>query len=189
MKLKSIIFDMDDTVVDWSQRTLDWSTHESKHLERILAFISQAVPVDGNKDAFFEAVRTASREGWMESERGLRAPQYGDSIRKGLQHIGVPVEHIDIDACLHAAEWQAVSGVRAFPDALEILPLLVSHGINIGMITNSSLPMWMRDRELDALGLLKYFGSCRVSAADVGYVKPHPTADERTIRRGCLRRG
>ena len=182
MKLKAIIFDMDDTLVDWSQRAQDWLSHESMHLERVFEYIARDVHPISGEAVFFDAVRKASRQGWMEAERGLRAPRYGDSIRKALETIGVPPDRIDVDACLRAADWQIISGVRAFPDALEILPLLVSHGINIGMITNSSMPMWVRDRELESLGLLRFFGDCRLTAADAGYIKPHPAVFEAALQ-------
>lgn len=183
VNLKAVIFDMDDTLVDWSQRTLDWVSHESKHLERIFEYVTHEVHPISGEAVFFDAVRRASREAWMEAERGLRAPRYGDSIHKALVALGVPPDRINVEACLKASNWQVVSGVRAFPDALEILPLLVSHGIDIGMITNSSLPMWMRDRELDALGLLPFFGDCRLTAADAGYIKPHPAVFEAALER------
>jgi putative hydrolase of the HAD superfamily len=35
--------------------------------------------------------------------------------------------------------------------------------------------MWIRDIEIGQHGLLPYFPDCRISAADVGYLKPHPT--------------
>ena len=44
----------------------------------------------------------------------------------------------------------------------------------LGLITNASTPMWLRDTELEEVGLLHYFSDCRLSAVDVGYLKPHP---------------
>jgi len=51
---------------------------------------------------------------------------------------------------------------------------LRSRGIRLGVVTNSSQPMLLRDHELRQHGLLPYFPDCRLAAADVGYLKPHP---------------
>lgn len=55
-----------------------------------------------------------------------------------------------------------------------VLELLRDHGIRLGIVTNAYQPMTMRDQELIDLGLRDYFPTCRFSAADVGYLKPHP---------------
>jgi putative hydrolase of the HAD superfamily len=41
--------------------------------------------------------------------------------------------------------------------------------------------MWLRDKELEDFDLLKYFDDCRFSAADVGYLKPHPRIFEAAL--------
>jgi HAD superfamily hydrolase (TIGR01509 family) len=99
--------------------------------------------------------------------------------------MGVPADLIKIEECLRAYDWQPVSGVAAYPDAKEVLPILVSNKVEIGVVTNAYYPMWMRDRELDAFGLLGHFADCRISSADVGYLKPHPAIFEAALR--CLK--
>ncbi len=181
--LKAILFDMDDTLLDWSQRAEDWHEHERRHLERVLVYIAQHVHPVSAPEAFHAAVRHFLRQAWLEAERGLRAPHLGNVIRDALEDIGVPRERINIHACLDAYNWQGVSGVVPFPDAGEVLPVLAARGLQIGLITNTAAPMWMRDRELDAYGLLPYFTDCRVAAADVGYIKPHPAIFEVALQR------
>lgn len=165
---------MDDTLLDWSQRTQDWYEYERQHLGQVFDYIAREVhPVRAPED-FYEAARVLAREAWLEAERGLRAPNLGTVMSKALEQIGVPVNLINVEACLRAYDWQPVGGVAAYPDAAEALPILVAPGVKIGLITNAYQPMWMRDRELEAFGLLAHFADCRLSAADVGYLKPHP---------------
>jgi FMN phosphatase YigB (HAD superfamily) len=132
-------------------------------------------------ERFYEAATQIFRAAWLDSDRGLRAPNRAMVMRRTLEAMGVPDELINVDACLRAYDWQPVGGVAAFPDAMAVLPTLVQHGIKIGMITNTDLPMWMRDRELEAFGLLTHFADCRFSAGDVGYLKPHPAIFEMAL--------
>jgi len=182
--LKAILFDMDDTLIDWSQRSEDWQVFEREHLARVFDYIAKEVHPVRMPEAFYDAARTLSRQAWMDAERDLRAPHLGTVMSQALARIGVPPNLIDIDACLRAFDWQPISGVVAYPDAVEILPVLVSHGVKIGLITNAYQPMWMRDRELEAYGLLAHFADCRLSAADIGYLKPHPAIFEAALQ--CL---
>jgi FMN phosphatase YigB (HAD superfamily) len=63
-------------------------------------------------------------------------------------------------------------GVRVFQDTLGVLHALRAEGLQIGLLTNSDLPMWMRDGELRDLGLLDSI-DVRLTAGDVGRLKPH----------------
>jgi putative hydrolase of the HAD superfamily len=181
---KAIIFDMDDTLIDWSQRSEDWREYERRHLAQVFDYVAREVhPVDA-PEAFYEATRSLAREAWLESSRELRAPNLGVVMAKALEQIGVPADRIDVDACLRAFDWQPMGGAAAYPDAAEILPMLREHGIQIGLITNAFQPMWMRDHELETAGLLAHFAPCRLSSADVGYLKPHPAIFEAVLH--CL---
>jgi putative hydrolase of the HAD superfamily len=90
---------------------------------------------------------------------------------------------VDAEACLRAYAWGAVPGTVVFPEAREALDLLVSRGLKLGIVTNAAQPMWLRDTELKGHGLLNYFPDCRISAADVGYLKPHPAIFEAALGR------
>ncbi|MBZ0305595.1 MAG: HAD-IA family hydrolase, partial [Anaerolineae bacterium] len=81
---------------------------------------------------------------------------------------------IDMEACLEAYDVQPVPGVTAFPDILTELPVLRSYGLTFGIVTNAFQPMVLRDVELSTAGIMEFFeDTCRISAADIGYLKPH----------------
>jgi HAD superfamily hydrolase (TIGR01509 family) len=181
--LKAVFFDMDDTLIDWSQRSVDWGEFERRHLERVFNYVAREVHPIQMPDVFYDAVHYFARQSWMEAEREMRAPNLGTVLTRALEWIGVPSSQINIDSVLEAYDWELVDGVVVYPDVPEVLPLLVNHGVKIGLVTNAYQPMWMRDRELEAVGLLNHFADCRLSAADVGYVKPHPAIFETALER------
>jgi putative hydrolase of the HAD superfamily len=88
--------------------------------------------------------------------------------------LGVPADALDMRRCLEAYQWSAVDGTCIFPETPEVLQLLHDNGVKVGIVTNAYQPMWQRDVEIQIHGLLDFFPDCRISAADVGYLKPHP---------------
>ncbi len=182
--LKAVIFDMDDTLLDWSQRSQDWQEYHRQHLEQVFQYIAREVHPVRAFDQFYETTLLLSRQAWLQAAQGLRSPHLGVVLGRALESVGVPPDLINVEACLRAYDWQPVEGVAVYPDAAEVLPILVANSIKIGLITNAYQPMWMRDRELESFGLLQHFADCRLSAADVGYLKPHPAIFEAALN--CL---
>ncbi len=74
----------------------------------------------------------------------------------------------------HVAQRSTASvGVTLFDDTIPVLETLRQRAYKIGLVTNSMLPMWMRDVELHAYNIIDYFDA-RITSGDAGYMKPHP---------------
>src|SRR5262249_24877159 len=101
-KLKAVIFDMDDTLVDWSQRSQIWRVYEREHLQLVFDFIVREIPPVTMFEELCDTNFRLLRDAWRNAERGLRAPNRGTVMAKALETIGVPPERIDIEACLRA---------------------------------------------------------------------------------------
>jgi putative hydrolase of the HAD superfamily len=181
--LKAVLFDMDDTLCDWSQRSIEWIEFERQHLELVFNYIARDVHPLSVPDVFYDAARFFAKQAWTSAESDLLAPNLGTVLTQALEWIGVPSERIDMEACLRAYDWQPIAGVIPYADAIEVLPILIQNGLKVGVVTNAYQPMWMRDRELAAWGLLPHFPDCRLSAADVGYLKPHKAIFEAALER------
>lgn len=174
--LKAILFDMDDTLIDWSTRAVEWVDYRRSHLELVYDFVhDELYPLHkpNSRDEFIQAAVRQIENAWADAMGTLRAPHIGTCIALALQTIGVPGELLNRERLLRAYEWGPVDGVRVFPDVAEVLPLLLDSGLTLGVVTNSSQPMWLRDIELKAFGLYDFINGPRISAADVGWLKPH----------------
>lgn len=172
--LKAVLFDMDQTLVDW-ESVEPWDAYQFRRMTNVFEFththLSKLDHLDA--DQFFDAYLLALSGAWNRSSVTLQAPDMADILTATLRACGVPEDKIDKGALMRIYDWQAPMGERAYPDVFEVLPQLQAHHLALGIVTNSSHPMTYRDRELRAIGLFDWFPTCRVSAVDVGYLKPH----------------
>lgn len=172
--LKAVLFDLDDTLLDWSDVYTDWAAYEYPFLRRVFDYICREVHPLRDVQPFVDEFHARTREGWTAGRGTFIAPHLGKILVKSAEAVGVPAGLLDAEECLKVYGWRAVPGSRLFPEVPHILSLLHHNGIKVGIVTNAYQPMWVRDVELEQHGLLRYFPDCRISAADVGYLKPHP---------------
>lgn len=174
-RLKAVLFDFDDTLIDWSGVTLDWREVEAQRLGRVLRFLDNRLSPTGIAlEQLVQRYTQRTREAWSRARANLRAPNMPLILQETLTELGVGEADLFADEILRAYDWTVVPGTVVFPDVLPALDALRSRRIRLGVVTNSSQPMSLRDSELREHGLLPYFPDCRLAAADVGYLKPHP---------------
>ncbi len=172
--LKAVLFDLDDTLLDWSGFNEPWESVHRDHLIGVLDYFRSAGFDVGDFEAFAEAFRDRTADAWNSARSSLRAPHLGVVLFEAAADCGVPVEQLDVTDALRAYRWGAVEGTVIFPETRETIRALHACGIRVGIVTNAYQPMWLRDVEMSAHGILDLFPDCRLSAADVGYLKPHP---------------
>ena len=172
--LKAVLFDLDHTLIDWSA-VEPWEEYQFQRLKTVFDYVRECLdPLDGaDESSFFADYVTKLSLAWENAGQTLLAPDMRLVLAKTLRSFGVPVDRLDYDTLMDIYDWQALEGERAFADVKEVLVQLQSHGLELGIVTNASVPMTYRDRELVAAGLFDLFPKCRVSAVDAGYLKPH----------------
>jgi HAD superfamily hydrolase (TIGR01509 family) len=173
--IKAILFDLDDTLLDWSGRTQSWDEFNFKHIGYVFSYVHEQLHPLEDLAAFHEVFWQRTLQQWNEAKTTLRAPHVGDLLIETCLEFGVPAERLVLDDLVDAYQWGPIPGVVPFIDVLEVLPRLRQRGLILGLVTNAFQPIRMRARELQAFGLLEYLDErCLVSAADIGYLKPHP---------------
>jgi FMN phosphatase YigB (HAD superfamily) len=172
--LKAILFDMDDTLIDWGDFSGNWERLEIPHIEAVYQHLCTLGEIQGGLEVFSKEYFTRTRTAWFKAHNSLIAPHVGRVLTETAIHLGIPQDNLDMRACLDAYGWGRIAGVSLFPEVIDSLKLLRDKGLRFGIITNAYQPMWMRDVELEHYGLMEFFPECRFSAADFGYLKPHP---------------
>lgn len=173
MPLRAILFDFDDTLIDWSGVQLDWRGIEASRLENVLLFLQSQGQDSLALDALIDDYTARTRKAWSNARRSLRAPHMPTLLMQSLAHQGLTESAQMSDEIMAAYDWRAVPGTAVYPDVPPALELLRDCHIKTGIVTNSSQTMQLRDAELRDHGLIDYFPDCRLAAADVGFLKPH----------------
>jgi len=182
--VKAILFDLDDTLLDWGHFAANWEEIEAKHLPPVFEYLTTLGEVQGDLNLFLAHFRERTRHVWLDARTTLIAPHVGKVLVQTATMLGIPEDQIDQRTCMEVYGWGKVEGTSIFPDVIDGLTLLRERGVKFGMVTNAFQPMWMRDVELEQHGLLDFFPACRFSAADVGHLKPHPEIFRRAL--DCL---
>lgn len=172
-RIKAILFDLDDTLIDWADMTVSREEYFGPRVERLHDYLSglgYELPPPREFQSILDQAIFAT---WDEAKKSWIIKSYGDLIAQVLLSMGCIIDDLDTDELLRIFGWDPWPGVVVFPDTIPVLEALQERGYMIGLLTNSFLPMWMRDKELEVYQLLPFFDA-RITAADVGYVKPHP---------------
>jgi putative hydrolase of the HAD superfamily len=172
-RIKAVLFDMDDTLIDWSGLQGDINTIELNHWQNVYHYLTDLKHPLPPFDNFWQQFRETMISAWAEAKKSWAGVSFVQLMQDFLQTCGLDMAQIDIDDVLRAYNWTPLPGVVPFDDTLCVLAQLKNDGYKIGLITNAMQPMWMRDVELQAFGILDYL-DVRLTSGDVGFMKPHP---------------
>lgn len=172
--LKAILFDLDDTLLDWSGFNGDWKTLECQFLKGVFDYVRAADAPLTDLDAFIEEFHSRIREAWRIGRGNLIAPNIATLLVEAVEAQGAPAGKFRSEALVNAYGWHAVPGTAVFEEVPEVMALIKAQGIKTAIVTNAAQPMVLRDIEMEEHKLLQYFPDCRLSAADAGVLKPHP---------------
>jgi putative hydrolase of the HAD superfamily len=178
--IDAVIFDLDDTLLDWSGQAVAWDEFNrplaGNIYSHLLASGQSLPPLSDFADIMQQNVRGV----WEDAKVDFSGAHFGDAVARTLREVGVDPAQFDIDELLRAFDWRPMPGVTPYQDTHDVLDALRNRGYKIGLITNSFFPMWMRDIELRHYDLIDYFDA-RITSGDTGYMKPHPAIYERML--------
>ena len=179
-RISAVLFDMDDTLIDWSRAEGDIAAIEAKHMANVYRHLAEQDHVLPPFQSFLDQFHNAMVNAWTEAKKSWSGVSFGSLLRDFLATCGLDTNKIDLDAVMLAYNWSVIPGVAPFDDTLFVLAQLKEAGYKIGLITNAMQPMWMRDIELRAFGILDYLDA-RLTSGDVGFMKPHPFIYHRAL--------
>ncbi len=171
--IQAVLFDFDDTLIDWSGQTQPYPELFRSHVAGLHAYLLEEGHDLPNCETFFQQYQKVVQEAWDEANATLVGVRFANVLQTLFHALSLDPQQIDLRAAMRAFNWQPVPGVAPYPDTHATLSTLRQQGYKLGLLTNAMMPMWMRDVELRAYGLLDYFDA-RLTSGDFGYIKPHP---------------
>lgn len=180
--LKAVLFDLDDTLLDWSACQIDWQATYQQHMASVYHYVASCGHELESLEIFLDVAWGLVIERWTNAQQTFVAPNVANILLEVFEHFNIPRTKLSLPDLLDAYGWRAFVGVTAFPDVYDVLPELQAHQVKLGLVTNAAQPIEMRDRELVAFNIRQYLDDYgRVTAADVGYLKPHPAVFQRAM--------
>ncbi len=186
----AVLFDLDDTLLDWSNARVDWVAEYARLLAPVHAMLHPSdgpagvatLSADSELEEFSTVVREASMAEWRRAKIDHAAPSLERALTSAISGLGHDPATWNVEDAMRAfaAGWRRIPGVELFPDALDVLDALTERGYRLGLVTNAMQPMWVRDLELVDTGLIERL-PFRISAADAGYIKPHRAIYEQAV--------
>ena len=170
-RIKAVLFDLDDTLIDWSKKSVRAGSVSRRHVDNMHHYLTQ----EGHKlpdcDAFFALFNETLIAAWTEAKKTWSGVNFERVVRATLVAAQLDMSTINTHDVLVAYDWQPVPGIEPYPETLKVLSTLKESGYKLGLITNSMQPMWMRDVELHAYGIMPFFRRPR----DIGRYRLYET--------------
>ncbi|MCC6904988.1 MAG: HAD family hydrolase [Anaerolineae bacterium] len=172
--LKAVVFDMDDTLVNWQAMHGTWADIIQDPLIPVREYLLEQGYTLPDITRMANDYRHHSEALWRASSApDWIAPRYVNILANVLQQYGNDPSGIDWELVIDLLDWGAISGIYVFGDTFEVLPALREHGVKTGLLTNMPMPIRIRDKEIAAYGLIHLL-DVRLTSDDVGHIKPHP---------------
>lgn len=179
-RIQAVIFDLDDTLIDWSRQEMSWEEYTRPMTDNVHRHLAAAGHTLPEGEEFYRRLRHEVEAQWEQARETWKGASFREALRRTLQRFDVDEARVDLEALMQVYDWQPMPGVTVYDDALHVLEELRRRGYKLGLITNSFLPMWMRDVELRHYDLIDFFDA-RLTSGDAGYIKPHPAIYEQML--------
>ena len=172
-QVTAVLFDFDDTLIDWSQKKYSWEESSFIHTSNIHNYLSQNGHNLPAKELFHQLYQSILKKSWLRANTTWESVCFANVLQETFTACNLDLNAFDLATIMQVFDWQPMPGVVPYPETITVLQQLRQKEYKIGLITNSMLPMWLRDVELRHYHLLEYF-DVRLTSGDVGYIKPHP---------------
>jgi HAD superfamily hydrolase (TIGR01549 family) len=179
-QITAVLFDLDDTLIDWSKNLTDWPNITRHHINKVHDYLSARGHVLPDQSDFFDTYVTILVQSWDEAKQTWAGVYFADVLRRCFVTLGLDVSQIDFHEVMQAYDWGPMPGVVPYEDTIPVLEMLRQQKYKMGLITNSMFPMWMRDVELREYQLLEFF-EVRITSGDTGFMKPHPAIYQKAL--------
>lgn len=181
--LRAVLFDMDDTLIDWSKREDDWMASSRECWRPIYEHLSSSGRTMPELDVITQTFADNIRAAWERvAPPDWICPRQIDVLHETLTAVNLQMQRSEVEKLQRLYGWKGAPGVCLFDDTLEVLKALRAAGLRIGLVTNADMPMWMRDVELQKFAILEHI-EVRLTAGDVGHLKPHPAPFREAMKR------
>ena len=167
---------------DWAYTLVDLVREDDrKPLQKVFSLLnSKSIPLpdfeeclDRSRKIFFPMIEEAhvtNREAHFEVVLQQLMDDFGILLNR----------EITLKELLEVYYLEVYSGRRVYPEVMRVLSRLKEMGVLMGVVSNTTNPQFMKEREMKILGLQSYFDFA-IYSSSTPFRKPHPSIFELAI--------
>ena len=166
---KAIGFDWAHTLVDLGEES------DRLPLEKVFAYLRTKQIALPDFELCLNKSRELFRPMIEQSRKSHREAHYEDVLKYLLFYFKIPWQgKVSIEELLQVYYREVYQEREIFPEVINVLQQLSDWDVGMGIISNTTNPVFMKELELENSGLKKYF-DFTIYSSGVPFRKPHPS--------------
>ena len=164
---------------DWAYTLVDLGREDDrKPLKKVFSFLDKKNISLPDFEEFLDMSRNIFRPMIDKSRITHQEARFEVALQKLMSHFEIPLsDEITLNKLLEVYYLEVYLERKVYPDVVSVLSSLKKMGVRMGIISNTTNPIFMKERERQASGLKPFFEFAIYSSA-TPYRKPHPSIFE-----------
>jgi putative hydrolase of the HAD superfamily len=167
---------------DWAYTLVDLGKEDDREpLQKVFSFLEKKNISLPDFEEFLDKMRKIFRP-MIESSRATnQEARFEVALQKLLNHFGIPLnENVTLIKLLEVYYLEVYSERKVYPEVISVLRAFKNRGARMGIVSNTTNPVFMKEKEMQATGLKSFF-EFAIYSSDTLYRKPHPSIFELAI--------
>jgi len=167
---------------DWAYTLVDLGREDDrKPLKKVFSFLDQKNISLPDFEEFLDMNRKIFRPMIEKSRITHQEARFEVALQKLMSHFEISLsDEITLNKLLEVYYLEVYLERKVYPDVVSVLSSLKKMGVRMGIISNTTNPIFMKERERQATGLKPFF-EFAIYSSDTPYRKPHPSIFESAV--------
>ncbi len=167
---------------DWAYTLVDLGKEDDrKPLQKVFSFLSHRNVSLPDFGGFLDKSRKIFRPMIENSRTTHQEARFEVALQKLVSHFEIPLnEDITLNKLLEVYYLEVYSERKVYPEVMSVLSSFKNMGARMGIISNTTNPIFMKEKEMQATGLKPFF-EFAIYSSDTPYRKPHPSIFESAV--------
>ena len=167
---------------DWAYTLVDLGREDDRTpLKKIFLFLDQKNISLPDFEEFLDMNRKIFRPMIEESRITHQEARFEVALQKLMSYFEIQLsDEVTLNKLLEIYYLEVYLERKVYPDVVSVLSSLKKMGVRMGIISNTTNPIFMKERERQATGL-KHFFEFAIYSSDTIYRKPHPSIFESAV--------
>jgi putative hydrolase of the HAD superfamily len=167
---------------DWAYTLVDLGREDDrKPLKKVFLFLDQKNISLPNFEEFLDMNRKIFRPMIEKSNVTHQEARFEVALQKLMSHFKIQLsDEITLNKLLEVYYLEVYLERKVYPDVVSVLSSLKKMGVRMGIISNTTNPIFMKEREREVTGLKPFF-EFAIYSSDTPYRKPHPSIFESAV--------